>query len=62
MVNDELWAGAGLDGWPCFHCLETAIGRRLVPADFKPGVPCNTEQAHPELRARMGLALDDTSD
>lgn len=62
MVNDELWATSGLDGWPCFHCFEKAIGRRLVPADFKPGVPCNIEQVHPELRARMGLDLDTASD
>jgi hypothetical protein len=64
MVTDELWASSRLDGWVCFWCLEEAIGRRLVPADFKPGLPCNSELAHhrPELRARMGLDLDDASD
>jgi hypothetical protein len=57
MVTDELWASSGLDGWACFRCLEEAIGRRLVPADFKPGLPCNSEEAHhgPELRTRMEL-------
>jgi hypothetical protein len=29
MVNDELWASSGLDGWACYRCLEEAIGRRL---------------------------------
>jgi len=57
MVNDELWASSGLDGWACFRCLEEAIGRRLVPADFKPGLPCNSDEANhgPELCARIGL-------
>jgi hypothetical protein len=40
----------------CFRCLEAAIGRRFVPADFKPGVPANSAEYHGlELRARMGL-------
>jgi len=58
MVTDELWASSELDGWACFRCLEEAIGRRLVPADFKPGLPCNSELARHHglaLRARMGL-------
>jgi hypothetical protein len=57
MVTDELWASSGLDGWPCFWCLEEAIGRRLVPADFQPGLPCNSDLAPHgrELRDRMGL-------
>jgi hypothetical protein len=57
MVTDELWASSGLDGWPCFWCLEEAIGRRLVPADFQPGLPCNSDLAPhgPALRDRMGL-------
>jgi hypothetical protein len=57
MVKNKVWASSGLDGWACFRCLEEAIGRRLVPADFKPGLPCNSEEAHhePELRDRMGL-------
>lgn len=59
MVNNELSASSGLDGWQCFRCLEEVIGRRLVPADFKPGLPCNSDEANhgPELRARMGLPL-----
>jgi hypothetical protein len=57
MVTDEVWASSGLDGWACFRCLEEALGRRLVPADFQPGVPANTHEAHhgPELRERLGL-------
>jgi hypothetical protein len=57
MVTDEVWASSGLDGWACLCCLEDAIGRRLVPADFIPRLPCNSELAPhgPELRARMGL-------
>jgi hypothetical protein len=53
----EVWESSGLDGWPCWRCREEAIGRRLVPADFKPGLPCNSDEAHHELelRARMGL-------
>jgi hypothetical protein len=59
MVNNELWASSGLDGWACFRCLEEVIGRRLVPADFKPGVPCNSDEAKhgTELGERMGLPL-----
>ncbi|GBG39625.1 hypothetical protein [Mycobacterium montefiorense] len=57
MVTDELWERSGLEGWPCWRCLEKAVGRRLVPADFKPGVPCNSAEANhePELFARIGL-------
>ncbi|ORB75839.1 hypothetical protein [Mycobacterium scrofulaceum] len=58
MVTDEVWESSGLSGWPCWRCLEDAIERRLVPEDFKPGLPCNSEQGNhePELRARIGLA------
>ncbi|MCV7100905.1 MULTISPECIES: hypothetical protein [Mycobacterium] len=58
MVTDELWASSGLDGWVCFRCLEAAIGRRLVAADFKGDCPANTDttQHCRELRQRMGLA------
>lgn len=57
MVHDELWRSSGLEGWVCFWCLEDAIGRRLAPSDFKPGLPCNSEDANHalELRERMGL-------
>jgi hypothetical protein len=57
MVTDEVWASSGLDGWPCWRCLEEAIGRRLAPADFPPEIPCNSVEANhePELRARIGL-------
>lgn len=41
MVVDELWESSGLESTECYRCLEAAIGRRLVPADFKPGVPVN---------------------
>ncbi|NTY58735.1 hypothetical protein [Mycolicibacterium sphagni] len=59
MVTDEVWASAGFDGKECFRCLEEAIGRQLVPADFDPTIPCNdpTQFQHgPELRQRMGHA------
>jgi hypothetical protein len=58
MVKNKLWASSGLDGFVCFRCLEGAIGRRLVPADFKPETATNTDEVHhsPELRRRMGLA------
>lgn len=57
MVIDKLWESSGLDGWPRWRCFEKAIGKHLVPADFKPGLPCNSEVAshEPELRTRMGL-------
>ncbi|NNH73853.1 hypothetical protein HLB23_29040 [Nocardia uniformis] len=57
VVHDELWASSGLDGWVCFRCLEKAIGRRLVPSDFK-SLPGNTDVVHhgPELRERLGLS------
>jgi hypothetical protein len=57
MVHDEVWASSGLDGWVCFRCLEGAIGRRLVPTDFKPDLPANTDDTYhgPELRERIGL-------
>jgi len=59
MVTDEIWAssgfGSGIDGRVCFRCLEKAIGRLLVPSDFKPGLPANDGHHHgPELRQRMG--------
>jgi RND superfamily putative drug exporter len=58
MVTDDLWACSGLDGWACFRCLESAIGRDLVPEDFAPGMPANTEEVYhaPELRERIGLS------
>jgi hypothetical protein len=58
MVTDELWASSGLAGYVCFRCLEQAIGRRLVPADFKPEVLANADAEYhsPELLARMGLS------
>ena len=52
MITDKLWASSGLKA----H-LERAIGRQLVPADFKPGLPANDGKytIHgPELRQRMG--------
>lgn len=57
MVHDELWASSGLDGWVCFRCFEKAIGRRLMPSDFKPDLPANTDQTRHglELRQRIGL-------
>jgi hypothetical protein len=57
MVTEELWDSSGLDGWVCFRCLEAAIGRQLVPADFPGDIPANTDEVRhgPELRARMGL-------
>ena len=57
MLHDTLWDASGLDGRPCFRCFETAIGRQLVPADFKPGIPAHSEDSvmSPELCARMGL-------
>lgn len=56
-MHDELWESSGLDGWTCFRCLEGAIGRRLVPADFKPDLPANTDDTYhgSELRERLGL-------
>jgi len=56
MVHDELWESSGLEGRVCFRCLEKAIGRALVPSDFK-ALPANTDETHhgPELRQRIGL-------
>lgn len=36
MVHDELWLSANAkgDGKLCIACLETRIGRRLMPEDF----------------------------
>jgi hypothetical protein len=36
MLHDELWLEANPDddGMLCFDCVETRLGRRLVPADF----------------------------
>ena len=43
MVRDEVWAAAGMDtgaiplggrGFLCMGCLETRLGRRLLPGDF----------------------------
>lgn len=57
MVHDELWRSSGMDGWVCFRCFEKAIGRLLVPSDFKPNLPGNTDQTYhcQELRERIGL-------
>jgi hypothetical protein len=55
VVTDELWKRSGLESFECFRCLEEAIGRRLVPFDFKRGVPANQGHNHgPELRERIG--------
>lgn len=55
MVTDNLWASSGLKSHECFRCLEKAIGRRLVPFDFKRGLPANDGHHHgPELRQRIG--------
>jgi len=37
MVNDQVWAAAGLEpdsGWMCVECLEARLGRELVADDF----------------------------
>jgi hypothetical protein len=55
MVTDDLWASSGLESYECFRCLEEAIGRQLVPVDFKRGLPANDGHHHgPELRRRIG--------
>ncbi|HTI76043.1 MAG TPA: DUF4265 domain-containing protein [Mycobacterium sp.] len=55
MVTDELWESSGLESFECFRCLEEAIGRQLVPFDFKRGIPANDGYHHgPELRQRIG--------
>jgi len=58
MVKNEVWDQAGYGGWACFRCVETAIGRRLEPDDFKPDLPANTDYVRhePDLRARIGIA------
>src|SRR5262245_59749408 len=38
MVHDHLWEAAGMapdGGFLCIGCLETRLGRRLAPADFR---------------------------
>jgi len=45
MVNDEVWAAAGLSDEPdsgmlCISCLEQRLGRALVASDF-PDIPIN---------------------
>jgi hypothetical protein len=36
MVHDGLWSQAGMeDGDLCIGCLETRLGRKLAPTDFK---------------------------
>jgi hypothetical protein len=54
MVTDSLWRASDLG---CASvAFEASIGRRLVPADFKPGIPANDGISHgPGLRARMGF-------
>jgi hypothetical protein len=55
MVTDDLWASSGLESYECFRCLEEAIGRQLVPVDFKRGLSANDGHHHgPELRQRIG--------
>ncbi|MGV9823398.1 hypothetical protein [Nocardia xishanensis] len=57
MLTKEVWESAGLEGWVCFRCIEAALGRRLTPADFEPGIPANDDTClhEPELRERLGL-------
>jgi hypothetical protein len=54
MVHDAVWTGeAGMaseGGMLCIGCLETRIGRRLVPADFK-DAPINTDEDHDWARS-----------
>ena len=40
MVHDEVWdaAGATTRTWLCIGCLESRLGRRLVPGDFQSAV------------------------
>lgn len=44
MVLDSIWLESGMDkdgGMLCLECLEIRIGRRLIGADFKDGLPIN---------------------
>ena len=37
MLTDALWAQIGMDeGMLCIGCVESRLGRRLVPNDFPP--------------------------
>lgn len=36
-VHDDLWSTYGVEGMLCIGCLETRLGRKLVPEDFKDG-------------------------
>jgi hypothetical protein len=63
MVQDALWAQAASDfsldgrGMLCIGCVENAIGRTLVPADFK-RVPLNYMWPGQSARLRNRLGYD----
>jgi hypothetical protein len=49
-VTDELWSRYGpAVGMLCIGCLETRLGRRLVPADFT-DAPINTLDVAPRSK------------
>lgn len=56
MVTDALWARHGVQrGMLCLMCLESRVGRRLVPSDF-PWLPVNSHEMLPKsdfARSRM---------
>jgi len=43
MLHDELWQSLGvpIKSFMCIGCVESILGRQLIPSDFKPDAPIN---------------------
>jgi hypothetical protein len=57
IVNDKIWARAGMEGYGgclCIGCLEKRIGRRLKRRDFVLDHPFNSMPGTPRLLDRRG--------
>jgi hypothetical protein len=61
MVKDKIWQAAGMEdfgGCLCIGCLETRIGRRLLPKDFSRNHPFNAFPGTKRLLQRRGDAVE----
>jgi hypothetical protein len=59
-VHDELWRTYGVEGMLCIGCLETRMGRKLTPDDFKPGQDKRDDwrPMSDRMRDRLGLPAE----
>lgn len=60
-LRDELWKTYGVEGVLCIGCLETRLGRKLTPEDFKDGFLSAALSGELERKfgPELGLKLSD---